>query len=188
MEKVTTVVSKADFVDRSNIDTDLIIPGRFLKTTSSEGLGDYLFFDWRYTESKPNPHFSLVRGHKILVTGPNFGCGSSREHAPWALHDWGYRIIIASSFADIFQSNAIRNGLVPITLSDEIIQRVHDNKNKPLEVDVVNKLLTVNGHRYSFSLDPFAHYCLTEGLDTLGYILQHESDISRFENERLVES
>jgi 3-isopropylmalate/(R)-2-methylmalate dehydratase small subunit len=176
----------------NNIDTDQIIPARFLKTTSKEGLDKQLFCDWRYdAQGNPKPDFILntPRGKnaEILLAGDNFGCGSSREHAPWALTQFGFRAVISTSFADIFKGNALKNSLLPIVVS----QKIHDKlfalpENARIRVDLASQTISLpDGERVEFSVDPFSKNCLLEGVDELGWILKRESSIGRFEAARV---
>jgi len=171
-----------------NIDTDQIIPARFLKTISKDGLGDQLFYDWRYdSEGKPRPDFILnspeAKQSQILLAGDNFGCGSSREHAPWALTQYGFRAVISTSFADIFKQNSLKNSLLPIIVPRDIHAELFANPNAPVKVDLPSQTLTLsNGRAVEFPVDSFAKHCLLEGIDELGYILQQASQISTFES------
>jgi len=179
-----------------NIDTDQIIPARFLKTTTKEGLDEKLFYDWRYdAEGKPRPDFILnrpeARQAQILLAGDNFGCGSSREHAPWALTQFGFRAVISTSFADIFRQNALKNGLLPIVVPPEIHKElfaaVEQDPAYTVTVDLqAQRLILPGGHEVEFPVDPFAKYCLLEGIDELGYILQHEEAIRAYEARRWI--
>jgi 3-isopropylmalate/(R)-2-methylmalate dehydratase small subunit len=182
------------FLDRANVDTDQIIPKQFLKRIERTGFGEFLFHDWRYLpDGKPNPAFSLndprYRGASILVTGKNFGCGSSREHAPWALADYGFRAIIAPSFADIFANNCLKNGMLPIVLSEmqvsELGQRAQENRDYRITVDLEACTVT-DSLMFSaiFSIEEFQRHCLLEGLDDIGLTLQHETEISFYESQR----
>jgi 3-isopropylmalate/(R)-2-methylmalate dehydratase small subunit len=176
-----------------NIDTDQIIPARFLKTITKEGLDRQLFYDWRYdAEGNPKPDFILnqprARGAGILLAGDNFGCGSSREHAPWALTQFGFRAVISTSFADIFRQNALKNGLLPIVVPAAIHAALREavarDADYTVTVDLAaQKLILADGTEVEFPIDPFAKYCLLEGVDELGYILQHEDTIRAFEAE-----
>ena len=178
----TTLSSRAVVLAADDVDTDQIIPARFLKGTQKTGLGDHLFEDWR-----SRPDFPLrERGPKILVTGTNFGCGSSREHAPWALVDWGFRAVIARSFADIFKENATKNGLLPIALPEVACQRLElalrADSGLVLGVDLAAQRVSLpDGNWFSFSIDPFAKHCLASGLDELGYILSFADRITAHE-------
>jgi 3-isopropylmalate/(R)-2-methylmalate dehydratase small subunit len=176
----------------NNIDTDQIIPARFLKTTSKEGLDKQLFCDWRYdAQGNPKPDFILntPRGQhaEILLAGDNFGCGSSREHAPWALTQFGFRAVISTSFADIFKGNALKNSLLPIIVP----QHVHDKlfalpEAAKVKVDLASQTITLpDGERAEFPVDPFSKTCLLEGIDELGWILKQQSAIGAFEAGRV---
>jgi 3-isopropylmalate/(R)-2-methylmalate dehydratase small subunit len=176
----------------NNIDTDQIIPARFLKTTSKEGLDKQLFCDWRYdAEGNPKPDFILntLRGQnaEILLAGDNFGCGSSREHAPWALTQFGFRAVISTSFADIFKGNALKNSLLPIVVP----QNVHDKlfampEDAKIKVDLASQTITLpGGEKVEFPVDPFSKTCLLEGIDELGWILKQQPSIAAFEASRV---
>jgi 3-isopropylmalate/(R)-2-methylmalate dehydratase small subunit len=173
-----------------NIDTDQIIPARFLKTTSKIGLGDQLFNDWRYDASgAPNPDFLLNKpenkGAQVLVAGDNFGCGSSREHAPWALTQFGFKAVISTSFADIFRSNSLKNGLLPIVVPADVHAALLSSPGTTVQVDLATQTLTLaNGRRVEFPIDAFSRHCLLEGVDELGYILQQEPAIAAYESGR----
>jgi 3-isopropylmalate/(R)-2-methylmalate dehydratase small subunit len=181
-------------LDRANVDTDQIIPKQFLKRIERTGFGEFLFYDWRFEPNgKLNLSFSLnqphYRGASILVTGKNFGCGSSREHAPWALADFGFRAIIAPSFADIFANNCMKNGLLPVTLPEELVARIIEqaraNQAYELTVDLGARTVTDGkGLTASFVIDDFQRNCLMEGLDDIGLTMQHESDIAAYEAKR----
>jgi 3-isopropylmalate/(R)-2-methylmalate dehydratase small subunit len=172
-----------------NIDTDQIIPARFLKTISKDGLGDQLFYDWRYDSAgKPKPDFILnspeAKQSQILLAGDNFGCGSSREHAPWALTQYGFRAVISTSFADIFKQNSLKNSLLPIIVPREIHADLFANPTAPVKIDLATQTLTLpTGRAVEFPVDPFAKHCLLEGIDELGYILQQAQAIAAFENQ-----
>src|SRR5947207_14282675 len=178
-------------LDRPNVDTDQIIPKQFLKRTERTGFGQFLFYDWRFLPTGgPHPAFELndprCRGSSILIAGKNFGCGSSREHAPWALADYGFRAIIAPSFADIFANNCLKNGLLPVVLTEdevtEIMKRARAVDDYRLTIDLEARAVTdANGFTASFNIDDFARYCLIKGLDDIGLTLQHEADISAYE-------
>ena len=177
-----------------NIDTDQIIPARFLKTTSMQGLGDQLFYDWRYdANGNPNPEFILNkpegRAAQILLAGDNFGCGSSREHAPWALCQYGFRAVISTSFADIFRGNALKNSLLPIVVPHEVhetlFKAVADDPAVTVTVDLAQQKLTLpDGFGVTFPIDEFSKYCMLEGVDELGYILKQEPAIAAHEIQR----
>jgi 3-isopropylmalate/(R)-2-methylmalate dehydratase small subunit len=179
------VSSNAVVLPADDVDTDQIIPARFLKGTRKTGLAEHLFADWR-----TQPGFPLLApeacGAQILVAGNNFGCGSSREHAPWALVDWGFRAIIARSFADIFKQNATKNGLLPVALSDRehahILTIVRASPETQLTVDLATERVTLpDGTAFAFSIDPFAKHCLLNGIDELGYILSFAERITAHE-------
>ena len=191
MEPIRIIESRTAVLPSTNIDTDQIIPARFLTTTTKEGLGKLAFFDWRYDASgAPKPEFALNRpeaaGCTILVGGRNFGCGSSREHAPWALSEYGFRVIIAPSFADIFANNCFKNGMLPITLDEEqvrgIMRRAQQQEGYTLTVDL-ERLTIEDPGRLSipFVVGEFQRYCLLEGLDDIGLTLRHEDLIADYE-------
>jgi 3-isopropylmalate/(R)-2-methylmalate dehydratase small subunit len=181
-------------LDRVNVDTDQIIPKQFLKRIERTGFGQFLFFDWRYLDNgQPNPAFELNRpgyaGASILVAGRNFGCGSSREHAPWALYDYGFRAIIAPSFADIFYNNCCKNGLLPVTLPDEavteLLTKAQAQPGYQLTVDLQAQLVTDDaGFRAPFTVDPFRRDCMLRGLDDIGLTLEPEPAIAAYEARR----
>jgi 3-isopropylmalate/(R)-2-methylmalate dehydratase small subunit len=182
-------------LDRVNVDTDQIIPKQFLKAITRQGFGRFLFYDWRYIDGqKPNPEFVLnqprYRGASILLTRTNFGCGSSREHAPWAVLDYGFRVIIAASFADIFYNNCFKNGILPITLSeaqvDKLLRLTEQTEGYRLTVDLENQTITEGNSgplplRISFKVDPFRRECLLKGLDEIGLSLRFEDQIAAYE-------
>ncbi len=187
----TTLASTYVVLPVDNVDTDQIIPARFLKVTDKKGLGDSLFADWRRrADGTPNPDFPLNRpdagGAQILVAGANFGCGSSREHAPWALVGWGLRAVVAQSFADIFKQNAMKNGLLPVALEpaahERILQARHADPRARLAIDLPAQTVTLGGEPLArFEVDPFAKECLVHGIDELGYLLDRVRDIERYE-------
>jgi 3-isopropylmalate/(R)-2-methylmalate dehydratase small subunit len=191
MEPFRTLTSIAAPLDRTNVDTDQIIPKQFLKRIERTGYGEFLFFDWRRTASgDPNPAFELndprYKGAKILIAGKNFGCGSSREHAAWALSDYGFRAVIAPTFADIFFSNAGKNGIVLVRLSEEqVAQLLHNAKTIPnyqLTVSLEAQTVTdTQGFHATFEVDPFRKFCLLEGLDDIGLTLRHEKALDTYE-------
>jgi len=174
-----------------NIDTDQIIPARFLKTISKEGLGDQLFNDWRYDASgQPKPEFVLNRpeskGAQVLVAGDNFGCGSSREHAPWALLQYGFRAVLSTSFADIFRQNSLKNGLLPIVVPVDAHTWLLTSAGATVKIDLASQTLTLgDGRTVEFPIDQFSKHCLLEGVDELGYILKQEPAIAAFEAQRV---
>jgi 3-isopropylmalate/(R)-2-methylmalate dehydratase small subunit len=190
-EPFRSVTSAAIPMPRNDIDTDQIIPARFLKTTNREGLGEQLFCDWRYlADGSPNPEFVLNRpemaGRSILVAGDNFGCGSSREHAPWALMAWGIRAVISSSFADIFRNNALKNGLLPIAVPPQELERIggilEAEPDAELTVDLeANEVRLPDGSEIPFDVDAFARRMILDGTDELGYLLALEPQISAYE-------
>jgi len=182
-------------MDRVNVDTDQMVPKQFLKLLTREGYGRILFYDWRYLPGeKPNPDFVLnkprYKGASVIVARANFGCGSSREHAPWAIHDYGFRAILAPSYADIFYNNCFKNGILSVTLPDaqidEIFKRTEANEGYRVTVDLEQQIVTDDkGLRYSFTVDPFRRECLLKGLDDIGLTLVHEAEISAFEKKHL---
>lgn len=181
-------------LDRPNVDTDQITPKQFLKRIERTGFGEFLFYDWRYTaEGERNSSFVLnderYEGAQILVTGRNFGCGSSREHAPWALLDYGFRAVIAPSFADIFVNNCMKNGIVPVVLTDrevaELMHRAQTIKNYRVTVDLERCVVAdAQGFSASFEMDDFRRHCLMEGVDDIGLTLQYEPQVSAYEARR----
>ena len=191
MKPTTTFSSTIVALPIQDIDTDQIIPARFLKTTDKAGLGDNLFADWRYNaDGSLKPDFVLnredVRGAQILVAGNNFGCGSSREHAPWALQGYGFRAIISSSFANIFYNNAIKNGLLPIQVDEEtyyqLVSLFEEDPTTAVTVDLSSQTLTLpGGQRVTFPIDPFAKHCLINGVDQLGFLLAEDPAIAAYE-------
>jgi 3-isopropylmalate/(R)-2-methylmalate dehydratase small subunit len=182
-------------IDRVNVDTDQMVPKQFLKLLTREGYGRILFYDWRYLPGeKPNPDFVLnfprYKGASVLIARANFGCGSSREHAPWAILDFGVRAILAPSYADIFYNNCFKNGILPVTLSDEqmdeLFKRTEQNEGYRVTVDLEQQIVTDDkGLKYSFTVDPFRRECLLKGLDDIGLSLVHEPEISAYEKKRL---
>ncbi|GAB3381068.1 3-isopropylmalate dehydratase small subunit [Lysobacter fragariae] len=190
MSAFTRLTSRTVVLRERNIDTDQIIPARFLTTTERKGLGRFAFNDWRrLADGSPNPDFAFNQpsnaGARILVAGRNFGCGSSREHAPWALTDLGLRAVISSEIADIFRSNSLKNGLLPIVLDDVVVDELLDQPGIELHVDIAARSVTLpDGRNFTFPLDSFAQTCLLEGVDQLGYLLKQSDAISCFENKR----
>jgi 3-isopropylmalate/(R)-2-methylmalate dehydratase small subunit len=188
--KLEKFESRTVVIPVDNIDTDQIIPARFLKTISKDGLGDQLFNDWRYEASgKPNPDFILNRpdakGVQILVAGDNFGCGSSREHAPWALMQFGFRAVVSTSFADIFRGNSLKNGLLPIVVPADVHKELLESPGAVVKIDLASQTLTLpSGRAVTFPIDAFSRHCLLEGIDELGYILQQEPAIAAYEAQR----
>ena len=191
MEPLRTLTARLVALPNDNIDTDQIIPARFLKAIDKAGMGDHLFADWRYDEAgNPRPDFVLnqprAQGAQILLAGDNFGCGSSREHAVWALTGFGFRAVISTSFADIFRNNALKNGLLPIVVDPathrDLFGLVSEIPEVELTVDVAAQTLTMPGGRVAhFPLDPFSKTCLVEGVDELGYLLARQEAIQQFE-------
>src|SRR6185437_7367770 len=191
MQPFRTLTSLVMPLDRANVDTDQIIPKQFLKRIERTGYGDFLFFDWRQTpEGEPVAEFPLndarFKGSQILIAGKNFACGSSREHAVWALHDYGFRVVIAPTFADIFFSNAGKNGVVLVRLSEEQVNTLLKNAQTipgyKLMVSLENQTVTDDrGFKATFDVDPFRKYCLMEGLDDIGLTLRHADALDKFE-------
>ncbi len=191
MQPFTTVTSHVAALPIENIDTDQIIPARFLKTIKKTGLGDNLFADWRYlADGQPHPEFSLNQSHtegaQFLLAGDNFGCGSSREHAPWSLADYGFRAIISTSFADIFRNNALKNGLLPVEVDyDTYRQLLSLNEEDPTTLVTIDldtqSLVLPDGRRVEFPIDHFSKTCMLEGLDQLGYLVKQEPVVSAYE-------
>ncbi|MCD6670476.1 3-isopropylmalate dehydratase small subunit [Vibrio cholerae] len=179
-------------LDAANVDTDAIIPKQFLQKVNRTGFGKHLFHDWRFLDDageKANPEFVMnqprYQGASILLARENFGCGSSREHAPWALADYGIRVMIAPSFADIFYGNSINNQMVPVRLTEqevgELFSYVHDTEGATITVDLEALSVTANGKTYHFDIDDFRRHCLLNGLDNIGLTLQHEAKIAEYE-------
>jgi 3-isopropylmalate/(R)-2-methylmalate dehydratase small subunit len=178
----------------NNIDTDQIIPARFLKTITKQGLDRQLFCDWRYdAQGNPKPDFILnqprAQGAQVLLAGDNFGCGSSREHAPWALTQFGFRAVVSTSFADIFKQNSLKNALLPIVVPPDVHAELFaaaDDPEATVKVDLASQTLTTpGGRKVEFPIDSFSKHCLLEGVDELGYILQHEAQIAAYEARRV---
>ncbi len=194
MEPFTTLTGLVAPLDRMNVDTDQVIPKQFLKTIHRTGLREGLFYDWRTAEDgSPDPEFFLnqprYRGATILLTRDNFGCGSSREHAPWSLLDQGFRCLIAPSFADIFYNNCFQNGILPVVLKPDDVQQlfeaVFQTDGYRVTVDLAMQTVTTpHGHTYRFEVDPFRKDCLLRGLDAVGLTLQHDATITAYENRR----
>lgn len=191
MDPITTITGKAVAVPAENVDTDQIIPAKYLVTTTKEGLGEGLFYAWRYSaDGTPNPEFVLNKpesaGATILVAGRNFGSGSSREHAPWALQDYGFKAVIAPSFADIFRGNSLKVGLLPIIVDEEtyfqLVSLCEEDPATTVTVDLSSQTITLPGGRsVGFPIDGFSKYCLLNGVDQLGFIMQQEDAIAAFE-------
>lgn len=190
MQPINRIVSRTVVMPTKDIDTDQIIPARFLTTTTREGLGKSLFNDLRYNDDgSDNPTFPLnhaaAQGCEILVGGKNFGCGSSREHAPWALLDYGIKAVISTEIADIFRNNSLKNGLVPVTVDAEIHEWLLENPGAEVAIDVPTSTLTLpDGCNIRFPIDGFARHCLVEGIDQLGYLRQQMPAIEHFEENR----
>ncbi len=194
MQAFTTLSGIAAPLDRANVDTDQIIPKQFLKRIERTGFGQFLFYDWRYGSDgqTPNPEFELndprLQGATILVAARNFGSGSSREHAPWALDDFGFRCVIAPSFADIFYNNCFQNGLLPIVLSEEtvavLLKHLQHNLGMQLTIDLPAQTVSGEGFLADFEIDAFRKHRLLNGLDDIGMTMQHEGEITQFETSR----
>jgi len=193
MEKFTKIVSGCVPLPIGNIDTDQIIPARFLKSTDRIGFGDNLFCDWRYDKArKPIPNFVLNDkryGGSILVVGENFGCGSSREHAAWAIYDAGFRVVISSFFADIFKNNALNNGLLPVQVSEDflskILEAIDKDSNQQLIVDLENQQVTIDGSGTSqgFDISSYKKHCLTSGFDDIDFLISKLDEVEKFETK-----
>jgi len=192
MKPFTVHRGRVATLDRVNVDTDQIIPKQFLKRIEKTGFGQFVFYDWRFgTDGKKNPDFVLhdprYEGASILVAGKNFGCGSSREHAVWALADFGFRAVISSSFADIFANNSTKNGFLTVRLSEEevasVMEHAQEIDNYALTIDLENcEVRDEHGFSAKFPIDEFVRHCLLNGLDDIGLTLQHEADIAEYEN------
>lgn len=192
-DKFRKLTTTAVPLPNENIDTDQIIPARFLKSTTREGFGENLFRDWRYKNNdQPATDFVLnnptYKG-KILVAGKNFGCGSSREHAAWALYDYGFRVVISSFFADIFKNNALNNGLLPVVVSETFLQKlisgIKANPTMSIEVDLENQIIIFNGERENFEINSYKKSCMINGYDDIDYLLSLTEDIKQFELQQL---
>jgi len=189
IDKFTTLESTYVPLPVENVDTDQIIPARFLKATSRDGFGENLFRDWRYTpDGKENPDFVLNQSEysgEILVGGKNFGSGSSREHAAWAIHDYGFKVVVSSFFADIFQNNALNNGVLPVTVSAKFLSQIFDalekNKNQKLVVDLETQRVGLNGASETFVINPYKKNCLLKGFDDIDFLLDRKNKIEAFE-------
>ena len=190
MDPLTVIRSRTVNLPSTNIDTDQIIPARFLRTTTREGLGASLFADWRYDQDgRPRPDFALnepgAKGCQVLVAGRNFGCGSSREHAPWALLDFGIRAVISTEIADIFRSNSLKNGLLPIVVDESTHAWLLANPGIEVEIDLAASSLRLpDGRSISFPIEAFSRYCLMNGIDELGYLLNQAPAIDQYERQR----
>ncbi len=187
MDPITVIRSRTVVMPSSNIDTDQIIPARFLTTTTREGLGAALFADWRYDkEGRPQPEFVLnrpeARGCRILVAGPNIGCGSSREHAPWALLDYGFQAVVSTEIADIFRNNSLKNGLLPVVVDEATHRWLLAHPAAEVEIDLERTVLRLpDGREARFPVEAFARYCLMQGVDELGYLLARTDAIADYE-------
>ncbi|HMB25054.1 MAG TPA: 3-isopropylmalate dehydratase small subunit [Anaerolineales bacterium] len=190
MAQFTTLTSRVVSLPANDVDTDQIIPARFLKVTDKNGLADALFFNWRYNDDGSSKKDFILnqpesKGAQILLAGDNFGCGSSREHAPWALTSYGFRAVISTSFADIFRNNSLKNGLIPIIVDPEIHKMLFDYveevPNAEFTVDLASQTLSFPNGSVGFPIDPFSKACLLNGVDELGYILNFEKEIAAFE-------
>jgi len=186
MEPITQIRSRTVVLANDDIDTDQIIPARFLTTTTKEGLGKNLFAEWRYDkDGRERTEFALnkpeSRGAAVLVGGHNFGCGSSREHAPWALLDFGIRAVVSTEIAGIFRSNSLKNGLLPIIVDAANHRWLVENPGAEVSIDLATSTLAMNGKRVTFPIDRFSRYCLMNGIDQLGFLLDHEGAIRRYE-------
>jgi 3-isopropylmalate/(R)-2-methylmalate dehydratase small subunit len=197
MQPFTKLTGLVAAMDRANVDTDQIIPKQFLKRIERTGFGEFLFFDWRFLDDgKPNPAFELndprLKGAGILLARRNFGCGSSREHAPWSLDDYGFRVIIAPSFADIFYNNCFKNGMLPIRLEEKIVDDLFAraaSRNLRLTVSLEDCTITDGaGLKISFEVEPFRRHCLLNGLDDIGLTLEHEQEIAAYEKSHGLET
>lgn len=190
MEKIIRIESKTLVLPLDDVDTDQIIPARFLTTTTRDGIGKALFADWRYdANGEPHADFVLngpdVAGCEVLVTGRNFGCGSSREHAPWALVDFGIRAVVSTAIADIFRNNSLKNGLVPVIVDADTHQYLLDNPGITVIVDVEQRTLSLpDGRTATFPIDGFSRHCIMNGIDQLGFLQQQEAAIADFETNR----
>ena len=186
MEPIKQIRSKTVVLPADDIDTDQIIPARFLTTTTKDGLGQHLFAEWRYDKAgNARPEFALNkpenRGAAILVGGNNFGCGSSREHAPWALLDFGIRAVVSTEIADIFRSNSLKNGLVPVIVDAQTHRWLLEHPGVEASIDLATATLEFAGKRVTFPIDKFSRYCLMNGIDQLGFLLEQEPAIRRYE-------
>ncbi|NBO74319.1 MAG: 3-isopropylmalate dehydratase small subunit [Gammaproteobacteria bacterium] len=191
MDPIVTIRSRTVVMPSTNIDTDQLVPARFLTTTTKEGLGKALFADWRYdADGKPRPDFILNRpeaaGCRVLVAGRNIGCGSSREHAPWALVDYGFQAVISTEIADIFRNNSLKNGLLPVVVDEATHVWLLANPGAEVEIDLASASLSVPGRAaVTFPIDPFARYCLMNGVDELGFLLSKDDAIKAYEAKRV---
>jgi 3-isopropylmalate/(R)-2-methylmalate dehydratase small subunit len=192
MEPFKKIKTNVTPLDRVNVDTDQIIPKQFLKLVQKSGFGKYLFYNWRYDANENEKQDFILnekkyRNSKILVAGQNFGCGSSREHAVWALQDYGFSVIIAPSFADIFYSNCFKNGILPIKLSEDLVEKLKKESSE-VEVDLENQLIITDNDQIHFDIDPYFKKILLEGLDDIALTLQYDEEISKFEKKSIIPS
>lgn len=194
MEAFNTIISKTAPLPLENIDTDQVIPARFLKATTREGFGENLFRDWRFNQDgsmKEDFVLNKVTGATILLAGKNFGCGSSREHAAWAVHDYGFKVVISSFFADIFKNNALNNGVLPVQVSDEFLQQlfkeVEQNPEQKLKVDLRNQVIQIEGTDKSeaFEINAYKKHCLINGLDDIDFLISKKKEIDEFEKQAI---
>ncbi|MEQ8178941.1 MAG: 3-isopropylmalate dehydratase small subunit [Amphiplicatus sp.] len=190
-EPFSKLRSRTIVLAQANIDTDQIIPARFLTTTTRKGLGGSAFYDWRFDDNGRAKNASVFNGvnpetYRILVAGSNFGCGSSREHAPWALSDFGFRAVVSSDIADIFKSNALKNGLLPVEVDDEMHNFLLEHPGADVLIDLEEEVIAVlgGGRSAPFSVEPFARRCLLDGVDPLGHLLNQSAAIEAYEKER----
>lgn len=189
-DPISTLTSRTVVMPEENIDTDQIIPARFLTTTSRDGLGQSAFYDWRYNENGAVKNSSVLNGvepatHKILVAGANFGCGSSREHAPWALYDFGFRAVISSDIADIFKSNALKNGLLPVEIDEKAHRALLASPGESVCIDLENQTVRFGDDwQAGFVVEPFARRCLLDGVDPLGHLINQLGAIENFESSQ----
>ena len=194
MDPIRVITSRTVVLDRDDVDTDQVIPARFLKVTEKQGLGRALFADWRFDAlGQPRADFVLNRpeasGCRVLVVGKNFGCGSSREHAPWALHDFGFRAVVGASFADIFRNNALKNGLLPVVVPEDIRRRLVASPGTEVTVDLGERTIALaDGTRAAFPIEPFSRYCLMEGKGELEFLLAQAEAIVAHEKRIMAES
>jgi 3-isopropylmalate/(R)-2-methylmalate dehydratase small subunit len=191
LEPFTVIKDKATPLDRVNVDTDQIVPKQFLKLVNRTGFGKYLFYDWRYdSEGKPIKEFVLndpkYSGRKILLARDNFGSGSSREHAAWAILDYGFRAVIAPSYADIFYSNCFKNGILPVRLKPDEVEYLFENEGIEIEIDLLQQLVAAGGRKMHFEIDEFRKKLLLEGLDSIALTLQLEAYIAKYERQNVV--
>lgn len=194
MEKFNTIISPAVPVSTENIDTDQIIPARFLKATTRDGFGENLFRDWRFNDkNEPITSFPLENpkySGTILVAGKNFGCGSSREHAAWAIHDYGFKVVICSFFADIFKNNALNNGLLPVTVSPDFLSKIFNaidkDANTGIKVDLANQFVEIvaTGEKESFEINAYRRDCLINGFDNIDYLISLKEKVVEYENKK----